>query len=77
MDCTVKDDKIVNSSEFKQLVKAHNDLHHYAELSWHANEDGDKEKAMQYFNDTYNAFHNLMRQSISFRRKCSSLVIMI
>lgn len=52
----LKDDNIVNSSEFKQLVKTHNDLHHYAELSWQANEDGDKEKAMRYFDDTYNTF---------------------
>ena len=73
----LKDDKIVNSSEFKQLVKAHNDLHHYAELSWHANEDGDKEKAMQYLMIHIILFHNLMRHLISFRRKCSSLVIMI
>lgn len=52
----LKDDNIVNSSEFKQLVKTHNDLHYYAELSWQANEDGDKEKAMRYFDDTYNTF---------------------
>lgn len=31
-------------------------MHHYAELSWQANEDGDKEKAMRYFDDTYNTF---------------------
>ena len=69
----LKDDKIVNSSEFKQLVKAHNDLHHYAELSWHANEDGDKEKAMQYFNDTYNAFSQFDEAINKLQKKMQQL----
>lgn len=69
----LKDDKIVNSSEFKQLVKAHNDLHHYAELSWHANEDGDKEKAMQYFDDTYNTFSQFDEALNKLQKKMQQL----
>lgn len=64
---------IVNSSEFKQLVKAHNDLHHYAELSWHANEDGDKEKAMQYFDDTYNTFSQFDEALNKLQKKMQQL----
>ena len=69
----LKDDNIVNSSEFKQLVKTHNDLHHYAELSWQANEDGDKEKAMQYFNDTYNAFSQFDEAINKLQKKMQQL----
>ena len=59
--------------EFKQLVKTHNDLHHYAELSWQANEDGDKEKAMQYFNDTYNAFSQFDEAINKLQKKMQQL----
>lgn len=47
------------------------------ELSWHANEDGDKEKAMQYFNDTYNAFSQFDEAINKLQKKMRSLVIMI
>lgn len=50
------DERLVRSSEYTALVKAHNDLHHFATLSWQAKEDGNTEKALAYFNNTYGAF---------------------
>lgn len=47
------DERLVRSSEYTALVKAHNDLHHFATLSWQAKEDGNTEKALAYFNNTY------------------------
>ncbi len=50
------DERLVRSSEYTALVKAHNDLHHFATLSWQAKEDGNTEKALAYFHSTYEAF---------------------
>lgn len=50
------DERLVRSSEYTALVKAHNDLHHFATRSWQAKEDGNTEKALAYFNNTYRAF---------------------
>ena len=32
------------------------EVHHFATLSWQAKEDGNTEKALAYFNNTYGAF---------------------
>lgn len=50
------DERIVHSSEFQQLTMAHNYLHKCATQSWVAKEGGDDEKALAYFDKTYEAF---------------------
>lgn len=50
------DERIVHSSEFQKLTAAHNYLHNCATQSWRAKEDGDDERALAYFDKTYEAF---------------------
>lgn len=50
------DKRLVESMEFANVVKAHNDLHHFATLSWQANEKGNREQALGYFHNTYESF---------------------
>ena len=59
--------------KLKMHLNISTSLHHYAELSWHANEDGDKEKAMQYFNDTYNAFSQFDEAINKLQKKMQQL----
>lgn len=48
-------------------------LHKYATLSWQAKEDGDTDKAMSYFNDTYNAYEEFDNALHRFQNKMQAL----
>ena len=55
------DPRIVNSREFKEVLKHHEDVHKHACDSWYAAEDGNREIALEHFNKTlasYNLFHS-------------------
>ena len=55
------DPRIINSREFKDVLKHHEDVHTHACDSWYAAEDGDRETALEHFNKTlasYNLFHS-------------------
>lgn len=54
------DPRIINSREFKEVLKHHEDLHKHACDSWYAAEDGNRETALEHFNKTlesYKLFH--------------------
>ncbi|MCH5256868.1 MAG: CZB domain-containing protein [Lachnospiraceae bacterium] len=50
------DTRITNSSEFKQAVALHHELHDYACASWHAKDRGDREEALDQFNRAYEVY---------------------
>lgn len=50
------DKELKQSSEFKQLENAHNELHKAATSSWTAKEEGNDELALTYFQQTYDAY---------------------
>lgn len=50
------DKALTQSSEYQQLMNAHNDLHKCAAKSWSANEEGSTQTALSYFQQTYDAF---------------------
>lgn len=50
------DPRITGSSEFKQAVSLHKELHDYACASWHAKDGGDREEALNQFNSAYNVY---------------------
>lgn len=50
------DPVITGSTEFKEVVKAHDTVHKWATESWKAKDEGNVELAMEYFNKTYDAF---------------------
>lgn len=68
----LNDPKLINSSEFADLKNTHNDLHHYATLSWQAKEDGNEKAALEYFDSTYKAFTAFDKALHNFQRKMES-----
>lgn len=59
------DPRIVNSREFKEVLKYHDDVHAHACDSWYAAEDGNRELALHHFNltfDSYNQFSNAIEK---------------
>ena len=50
------DPNIIGSSEFAELKRAHEEVHRWATKSWEAKDAGDKQAALQYFQNTYEAF---------------------
>lgn len=50
------DPDIINSTEFKNLRAAHNEVHKFATESWKAKDEGDIKLALEYFDKTYHAF---------------------
>ena len=50
------DKSVTGSHEFATLKQAHANIHKWATKSWEAKEDGDTDLALDYFNNTYDAF---------------------
>ena len=50
------DTRITNSSEFKAVLKHHEDVHKHACDSWYAAEDGDHDKALHHFDLTLSSY---------------------
>ena len=70
---SVSDEQLLHSKEYISLVHTHEALHKYATLSWQAKEDGDTDKAMSYFNDTYNAYEEFDNALHRFQNKMQAL----
>ena len=51
------DERIKSSAEFKELKRAHEDVHKYATLSWEARDKDDIQGAYDYFDKTYDAYY--------------------
>jgi len=59
------DPRIINSREFKDVLKYHDDVHTHACDSWYAAEDGNRELALHHFNltfDSYNQFYTAIEK---------------
>lgn len=50
------DPSVTGCEEFRNLKIAHNDVHKYATESWKAKDSGDVQRALDYFQKTYDAF---------------------
>lgn len=70
---SVSDEQLLHSKEYISLVHTHEALHKYATLSWQAKEDDDTDKAMSYFNDTYNAYEEFDNALHRFQNKMQAL----
>lgn len=65
------DPRIINSREFKEVYKCHENVHKHACDSWYAAEDGDRENALKHFEltlDSYNKFHAAIESFKSYMR---------
>lgn len=51
-----KDPAVTGCEEFRNLKSAHNEVHKYATESWKAKDSGDVQRALDYFQKTYDAF---------------------
>ncbi len=69
----VTDEQLLHSKEYISLKKSHEDLHRYATLSWQANEDGDHNKAISYFDETYKSYEEFDNALHRFQNKMHSL----
>lgn len=67
------DDRITGSREFKELGDAHQDVHHWACESWTAKEKGDKKKALEYFEKTYQAYFTFQEKIQQMKGKLRQL----
>jgi len=59
------DPKIINSQEFKNVLKHHEGIHTHACDSWYAAEDGNRELALHHFNltlESYNLFSDAINK---------------
>lgn len=66
------DKRLTQSTEFKELDKAHREVHRWACESWHAKENGNIEAAMEYFiktHDAYFAYRQKIENMKNFMRK--------
>ena len=62
------DSRITGSSEFKQTVSLHEELHEYACASWNAKSKGDRDEALDQFNKAYEVYGRF-RKAIDGLRK--------
>ena len=63
------DPKIINSREFKDVIKYHEDIHTHACDSWYAAEDGNRDLALHHFNltlESYQQFNDAINRFKSF-----------
>lgn len=63
--------KLINSRQFKDVLKYHEDVHTHACDSWYAAEDCDRENALHHFNLTlasYNQFHKAIEDLKAYMR---------
>ena len=68
---SVTDTKITSSSQFKDMVQCHNDIHNNASESWKAKDAGNTELAIEYFNkalEAYNRFNESVKRMMDFMR---------
>ena len=52
---------ITNSAEFSTLKNAHKAVHSWATKSWEAKDKGDTDLALEYFNQTYDAYFDYQK----------------
>lgn len=69
----LSDEQLIHSKEYISLKKSHEELHKYATLSWQANEDGDNEKSLSFFDETYRLFEEFDNALHRFQNKMQSL----
>lgn len=69
----LNDTRITSSSEFKQAVSLHEELHKYACASWNAKEDGDRAEALEQFNLAYETFGKFQKSLNGIRRVIKSM----
>ena len=62
------DPRISGSSELKQAVSLHKELHDYACASWYAKERNDREEALEQFNLTYEVYGRFKKALDGLRR---------
>lgn len=62
------DSRITGSTEFKQAVSLHEELHKYACASWNAKADGDRTEALAQFNHAYEVFGRFQKSLNDLRR---------
>lgn len=55
------DPGITGSSEFSTLKRTHLDVHKWATKSWEAKDNGNQELALEYFQNTYDAFYKYQK----------------
>ncbi len=67
------DSALTGSSEFKQLQKAHRDLHTAATASWTANEKGNMNLALSHFDETFRAYDSYTKALSALQTKMHSL----
>lgn len=68
---SVTDTKITSSSQFKDMVQCHNDIHNNASESWKAKDAGNTELAIEYFNkalEAYYRFDESVKRMMDFMR---------
>ncbi|MBD5458775.1 MAG: hypothetical protein HDR27_09425 [Lachnospiraceae bacterium] len=63
-----KDSRITGSSEFRQAVSLHEELHRYGCASWEAKDRGDREGALEQFNKVYEVYGRFQKAIDSLRR---------
>ncbi|MBQ7954862.1 MAG: CZB domain-containing protein [Lachnospiraceae bacterium] len=54
------DPRITNSSEFRNLMQIHEEVHSHCCDSWYAKDEGDREKALYHFNLAYAAYQKFI-----------------
>lgn len=62
------DPRITGSTEFKQAISLHDELHQYACASWNAKDRGDREEALNQFNKTYEVYGRFQKALDGIRR---------
>lgn len=62
------DSRITASSEFKQAVSLHEELHKYGCASWNANDKGDRAEALEQFNHLHEVFGRFQKALDGVRR---------
>ncbi|MBQ8822245.1 MAG: CZB domain-containing protein [Lachnospiraceae bacterium] len=67
------DSALIQSNEFKQLEKAHKDLHKAATDSWAANEKGNMNQALIHFQETYDTYNAYVNALTAVQSKMQSL----
>lgn len=67
------DTALTQSSEFKQLQKAHQDLHKAATDSWTANEKGNMTLALTHFDETFHAYDTYVKALNALQSKMQNL----
>lgn len=54
------DPKIINSPIYRQIMAEHEEIHKHSTASWTANDQGDRQSALRYFNLAYDAYKKFL-----------------